>query len=155
MKKLSYIIIPLVTLLTSVLGSLITKEGRAWYQTINLPPITPPGSVIGSVWTVIFIFTAVAAIIVFNKTEKVNELWRLAILFLINAGLNVFWSYLFFGQYLIGWAVTAALVLEFSVLSLIVFCWPKSKLAAILLLPYAGWVLFASYLTYLIWRLNY
>lgn len=33
--------------------------------------------------------------------------------------------------------------------------WPRSRAAGILMLPYLGWVAFASVLNFTIWRLNY
>jgi tryptophan-rich sensory protein len=41
-----------------------------------------------------------------------------------------------------------------SVLAIIAYAWPSSKLAAILLVPYAAWTAFATYLTWAIYRLN-
>ncbi|PIR66294.1 MAG: hypothetical protein COU51_04675 [Parcubacteria group bacterium CG10_big_fil_rev_8_21_14_0_10_36_14] len=68
--------------------------------------------------------------------------------------LNFLWSYLFFDQHLFFLAIIEASILGFSVLILIIFIWPVSRLASILLFPYFGWVAFATYLTYAIWVLN-
>jgi len=40
------------------------------------------------------------------------------------------------------------------VIGLMILIWPVSRLAAGLLIPYAGWVAFATYLSYIIWSLN-
>ncbi len=155
--KPNYIIIPLITILTSVTGSFFTSQGMDWYKTINLPAWTPEGSFIGGVWTTIFILTTISALIVWNKSSKTpfnKRLRRIIIIFIANAALNVFWSFLFFTSHLIGLAVLEAVLLDISVIILIILIWPISKLASILLLPYAGWVAFATYLTYVIWTLN-
>ncbi len=164
--RLNYIIIPLITLGVSWFGSRLTSSGMDWYQTINLPAWTPSGSVIGLAWTIIFILGTISALIVWNKKDKdgiasspsalgndTGKKWIIA-LFLINAGLNLAWSWLFFNQHLIGPAVWEAGLLGLSVVILIILIWPFSKLAAWLLVPYGGWVTFATYLTYLIWNLN-
>jgi len=152
--KLNYVIIPLITLGVSWLGGRLTSGGMNWYQTIKLPAWTPPGSVIGFAWTTIFILSTISALIVWNRVSHQGRFWWIIIIFLINAGLNLGWSWLFFNQHLIGPAVWEAGLLGLSVVVLIILIWPFSRLAAWLLVPYGGWVIFATYLTYLIWALN-
>lgn len=153
--KLNYVIIPIVTVLTAVLGSRFTSSGLgSWYSTINLPAWTPPGSVIGLVWTTIFTLSTIAALIIWNTPGVKAKLPVFAGIFLLNAVLNVLWSYLFFSRHQIGMAVFEAIVLDLTVIALIVLAWPFSRLASALLMPYAAWVAFASYLTYSVWKLN-
>jgi tryptophan-rich sensory protein len=162
MKKLSYIIIPLIALATALSGSLLTSRGMSWYKTINLPDWTPPGSVIGIIWTVIFILAAISAIIVWNEAERNKKFkWTIA-LFIVNIFLNIGWSLVFFFQHQIGTAVMDALALWLSVLLLVLYIriiahqQGKTSLywSYIALLPYLVWVTFASYLTYTVWLLN-
>jgi len=154
--KLNYFLIPIITVLVSYTGSIFTSMGinSGWYDLINKPTWTPPGSVIGIVWTIIFILSTISALIVWNKLERDKRFWRIVFLFLINAGLNIFWSFLFFAQSLIGLALIEAIILSLTVFILIYLIYPKSKLAALLLIPYALWGSFASFLTYSIWILN-
>ncbi|MBU0476896.1 tryptophan-rich sensory protein [Patescibacteria group bacterium] len=152
--KPNYIIIPLVTFFVAAIGSWFTSGGMEWYETINLPTWTPPGSVIGVVWTTLFILAAISALIVWNKAQRNNRFWRIIVLFLANAGLNIFWSFLFFNQYLIGPAVWEAGLLGLSVIVLVILIWPISRWASALLVPYAIWVAFASFLTFTIWTLQ-
>ena len=154
MIKLNYIILPLITIFVSILGSWITKRGMEWYDTINLPSFTPPGSYIGAIWTVIFILATISALIVWNKMPHEGNFWWIIALFLINAGLNVFWSYLFFGRHMLNAAFIEAGLLDLSVIGLMILIWPVSRLASALLIPYAAWTAFATYLSYIIWSLN-
>lgn len=136
------------------LGGMITSAGMDWYETINLPDFTPSGYVIGTVWTIIFILAAISALIVWNRFPRGRRFNWIIGVFLVNAFLNVFWSYLFFGEHLLGLAIWEAGILAFSVALLIVVLRPFSRLAAILLYPYLFWVVFATYLTYTVWTLN-
>jgi benzodiazapine receptor len=154
MKMLHYILIPIAVILTAFIGGQITNVGMSWYKTINLPSWTPPGSIIGTVWTVIFILTAISAIIYWNKVPIGNMFYWILGFFVVNLLLNILWSFLFFGVHYLGWAVIEALVLDLSVIILMVLIFPFSKLASLLLFPYAFWVAFASYLTYSVWFLN-
>lgn len=152
--KLNYIIIPLIVIAVSVIGSFFTDSGMEWYDTLNLPSFTPPGSVIGAVWTVIFILCAASALIVWNKTKH-DKIFRIIIaIFLLNAFFNVLWSALFFNQQLIQASLIEIFILNALTLALIILIWPRSKPASALLMPYFAWVSFASYLLYNIWRLN-
>ena len=153
--RLNYLIIIFLTFAVAYFGSKITSAGMDWYKTIKLPDFTPPGYIIGAVWTFIFICAAISAIIIWNRGGRGNSLTIfLMLIFLINGGLNFLWSYIFFGQHLLGTAVIEAGILGLSVLVLIIGSWKVSRTASILLFPYFGWVIFATYLTYSVWKIN-
>jgi len=152
--KLNYIIIPLVAFLTAGIGSWITNGGMDWYRTINLPAFTPPGYIIGIAWTIIFILSAISALLVWNRFPRDKRFKWIIELFIINAFLNVSWSCFFFSFHFLGWAVFGAAFLFISVILLIFLIRPLLRLAAILLYPYAIWTAFATYLTCVIFKLN-
>jgi len=152
--KLNYLLIPLVTIATALGGSWITGGGMGWYDTINLPAWTPDGSIIGSVWTVLFVLATISALLIYNLMPKGKKRRAVMWAFLVNAVLNVLWSAVFFGWHLTGLAIIEAAVLSLSVLVLIVMIWPKSKASSVLLFPYFAWACFATFLTYSVWLLN-
>jgi len=157
MKFLHFILIPLAVILTAFIGSKITNVGMSWYNNrdlLNIPSWTPPGFIIGIVWTVIFILTTISAIIFWNKVPLGNVFYWILGFFIANLLLNILWSALFFGLHYIGLAVIEALILDLSVVMIMILLYPFSKLASMLLLPYAVWTAFASYLTYSVWFLN-
>jgi tryptophan-rich sensory protein len=150
----NYIFIPLTVIVVAVLGGLLTAGGMGWYKTISLPSWTPSGRFIGTVWTIIFILSAISALLVWNKfTRGARFKWTAAI-FIANAVLNVGWTFLFFNRHMLLSSVWEAGLLSASVIALIVLIWPRSRLAAALLVPYALWAPFALYLTYAVWILN-
>ncbi len=153
--KANYFVIPLVTIAVAVIGSQFTSSGLgSWYRSINLRSWTPPGSVIGLVWTTIFTLSTISALILWNTPSAKAKLPLLAGIFLLNGILNVLWSYLFFSQHQIVAAIFEAILLDLTVIALVILAWPISRLASVLLMPYAVWVAFASYLTYSVWKLN-
>jgi benzodiazapine receptor len=159
MKKinLSYVAIPLITILVAGFGGLITSSGMEWYQSINLPGWTPSGQIIGLVWTIIFALSTIAALLVWNskwRKKDQSRFNRIIIWFLINIGLNLGWSFIFFGRHLIFIAIEEAILLCLSVIRIIWLAWPVDKRTVYLLLPYALWTAFAAYLTYNVWLLN-
>jgi len=152
--KLNYIIIPLIAIFVSVFGGQLVNSGMQWYQTIKLPSLAPAGSIIGMVWTVIFIFCTIAALIIWNKFPRSNRFNLIIAIFLINAFLNVFWNFLFFANQWLMAGIIEMIILEITTLILIFLIWPQSKLVASLLIPYALWVPFATYLATQIYLLN-
>lgn len=152
--KFNYLIIPFIVFAVAWAGNILTRKGMDWYKTINLPDWTPSGMVIGSVWTGIFILSALALLIVWNSKKRNGSFWWIILLFTINAGLNLFWSELFFAYQKIGLALLDAVFLEVTVLSLIGLTSRFTPVASLLLIPYAGWVIFAIYLNYKIWMVN-
>lgn len=152
--RLNYIIIPAITLATALLGGKLTGGGMSWYRTIKLPSWTPPGSVIGAVWTFLFILATISALLVWNGSAHDNRFGLIIAIFIVNAILNISWSWLFFSQHLLGSAIFEAILLGLSVIILIILIWPRSIWAGGLLVPYALWVAFASFLTYKVWSLN-
>lgn len=154
--KLNYLIIPLAVLAVSVIGSMFTGVGigSGWYSTIAKPEWTPPGSVIGTVWTTIFVLTAASALIAWNKAKPDARARNAMIAYGVNGGLNLAWSYIFFARHWLGLAVFEAGLLGLSVVVIMVLVWKRSRVAALLLIPYAVWVSFATFLNYIIWRMN-
>lgn len=150
------LIIPAVTIGVALLGSSYTSAGMDWYKTINLPSWTPPGSVIGTVWTLIFILATLSAILARNYPghKYAKRIPFIMGLFVANAMLNVGWSLIFFKLHLVGWAAWEAAFLGASVVAIIAFLWPISRIAAYLLVPYAVWVAFATFLSANVWWLN-
>lgn len=153
--KINYLLIPLFAIAVSSLGSYFTSNAvNSWYLAIKKPSFTPPGSVIGAVWTVIFILATISVLIVWNKFDHNAYFWKIIGVFIVNGFLNILWSYLFFYKHSMYLAIWEAGILCLSVLVLIFLIWPLSAMAASLLVPYSAWVAFATYLTYTLYYLN-
>jgi len=154
MKIVQYLLVVLITGLVAGLGSWLTTQGIEWYYLSHLPTLAPAGSVIGGVWTVVFIASAGSLILWLQQKEKTANYYRVIWWFGVNAVLNLAWTYLFFFQRQVGASIIEMVGLELSVLILIWLMWKKRIYSSILLIPYAVWVLFATYLAYNFWILN-
>lgn len=153
--RFRFIVIPAVTIVVATAGSWLTSQGVGeWYQALHKPAFTPPGALIGAVWTGIYILATIAALAIYQKIPRGWRWYWLTAVFIANALLNVFWSYLFFVQHQVMAAFFEMLMLEATTIILAAMIWPASRLASILLWPYVVWVAFASYLTWLILTLN-
>ena len=136
------------------LGSIATAtEIKDWYPTIAKPSWNPPDAVFAPVWTTLFVMMGIAAWLVWKP-----EGWKAAqlplSLFGIQLLLNVAWSWIFFAQHEIGWAFLEIIILWLAIVATTLSFFRTSFLAGILMVPYLGWVTFASCLNFAIWQLN-
>jgi len=153
-NSIAFIVIGLAVVAVAVGGSLLTDSGMAWYATLQLPAFTPPGGVIGLVWTTIFLLSAVAVMLIWSARTAFPHFGSIIALLVINGVLNVLWSYVFFVAHQLGLAVAEMIVLNLTTLAIIILSWNRQRVAALLLLPYFAWVCFATYLAVVIWRMN-
>ena len=139
--------------LIGAIGAIWTSSDRSWYDGINKPSFTPPGGVIGSVWTLLFTLMGISLYLVWTSPSSNIKIIALTF-FVIQFIFNVAWSYLFFGLNKPLWALIEILVLLAFILITTFYFFKVNKLSGYLLIPYILWVSFASFLNYSIWRLN-
>ena len=139
---------------TAGIGAVATMPALKshWYRRLNKPPWQPPGPVFGPVWTVIYALIAASMLVVRSRGD--DEQRPLFVLFGTNLALNLAWTLIFFRGRSPLAAGVEIVVLEGTTLALVIRAWPKSRLAGLLLVPYALWVAFATALTWAIWARN-
>lgn len=130
-----------------------TPEIEGWYKTIEKPFWNPPEYIFGPVWTTLYIMMGLAAWLVW-KPEGFKAAATPLILFAAQLGLNVAWSWIFFGMHQPGWAFAEIVILCLAIVVTTVSFFRRSKAAGCLMVPYLAWVSFASVLNFVIWRLN-
>lgn len=157
MNKFVKIAIALVVCLAvGYSASLVTRPSVAeWYPTLEKPFFNPPNWIFMPVWTLLYVFMAIAAGLVWDKIKEENEAVKKALgFFIIQLTLNAVWSYLFFGlknpmlaliEIALLWLMIYETYLKFTKIN---------KTAGFLLIPYLGWVGFAAILNASIWWLN-
>lgn len=124
-----------------------------WYAALQKPAWTPPNSLFGPVWSVLYLLMGIAAWRVWLRGGFAGAPLALG-LFLLQLVLNALWSYLFFGLQRPDLAFVDILLLDLVVLATILAFWRVETAAGALLLPYLGWILFASALNAALWRMN-
>ena len=151
-QTVALVIFLAVTFAAAGIGSLATTPNIAtWYAGLAKPSWNPPNWIFGPVWTILYISMAVAAWLVWRQ----GGLWHWALaLFAVQLALNAAWSWLFFGFHLPGAAFAEVVALLVAIAATTIAFWQHSLAAGILMLPYLGWVAFATVLNFTIWRLN-
>lgn len=140
-----------------IAGAFFTANAiPTWFATLEKPFLNPLSWIFGPVWTILYALMAIAVFLVWKKRrgQQSQEVKKAVGLFLVQLLLNALWTPLFFGAHQLGIALLdIALMLIFILLTMRAF-FPLSRVAAYLLIPYAAWVLFATYLNAAFWYLN-
>ncbi len=148
MSIASMVLIALPVFLTACTGT-IFKPGT-WYDGLEKPSWTPPDWAFPVVWSILYLFIAIAGWLVWRQAG-----WSLALgLWIAQLVLNGAWSWLFFGLRRMDLAFLDVSLLWLCIASFIVIAWPISSTAAYLFMPYLLWVTTAGALNRAVWRMN-
>jgi tryptophan-rich sensory protein len=143
-----------VAFAVAALGSLTTIGAvNGWYARVPHVAWTPPNWAFGAVWTLLYTMIAVAGWLVWLRRGTAAA--RVALGFwTAQLVLNALWTPVFFAGYQVAglpalWlALAIILVLDLAVAATIALFWPVSRAAALLLVPYLLWILYASSLNW-------
>jgi len=139
---------------TAVIGGLGTDVTSGWYRHLDKPAWQPPGAAFGPAWTTLYALMAVASARTLDRMEEPAERRAFTTALGVNLVLNAGWNWLFFTARRPRWALAEILLLESSTLDLTRRAGKADSPAAKMLMPYAGWVAFATALNASIARRN-
>lgn len=149
-----------VNVASAQLGSAISQPYiQGWYAEAVRPAWTPPNWVFAAVWTVLYLATSVAAWLIWRERRR-RRVERALTLYVVQLVLNAIWSPLFFALYpVIGetatWlSLTVHMLLLVAIAATITEFWPIRRVAAVIMVPYLLWVMYAASLTIGIALLN-
>ena len=134
----------------AVLGGLSASGSAQTYRTLEQPAFAPPAWLFGPVWTVLYVMIGAAGWLLWRRRGRSVAL----VLWVVQLGLNLAWTPLFFAADLRGWALVDIVLLDLAVAGTMVLGWRISHAAVWLLAPYLAWTLFATALNASIWVLN-
>jgi tryptophan-rich sensory protein len=117
----------------------------AWYDSLDKSPLNPPGAVFGPVWTVLYVLIGVAAYLAW-AADTDRWLRPAMTLWVVQLILNLAWTPIFFGAQSPELALLEIVVLLIAIVATIVVFARRSLAAAAVMVPYALWVAFATYL---------
>jgi benzodiazapine receptor len=134
-------------------GRWTASEIPGWYRTLIRPAIAPPNWVFGPVWTLLYLLMAIAAWLVWQSPSSPARSWALA-LFLVQLALNCAWSWIFFRQHALGFALLEVALMWIAIGATTLLFGRVTPMAAWPMVPYWIWVSFATLLNEEFWRLN-
>lgn len=142
-----------VTFGVAVWASIASINAPTFYAALNKPIWAPPAALFGPAWTVLYSMMSVAAWLVLRTVG-----WRAArtamIVYLIQLVLNGLWSWLFFGWHWGAAAMVEVVMMWIAIVYTMMVFYRIQPLAALWLVPYLGWVSFASLLNLAVWQMN-
>lgn len=142
------IFIVLVVGVGAVIGTQTAPD--AWYQALAKPPFNPPNWLFAPVWFTLYVMIGIAGARVFlrDPVSPAMMLWGGQML------LNWAWSPTWFSLHLLWPAFAIIIAILALIIAFIVTNWKTDRPSALLFLPYAAWVAFASTLNLSIAILN-
>jgi tryptophan-rich sensory protein len=136
------------------IGSVPTARSiPLWYRTLDKPSWNPPDAVFGPVWTTLYALMGIALVLVRREARNPSS-ERAQAVFALQLALNLAWSFVFFGGRSVRGGVVVIGFLWVAIAATIATFWRVRPVAALLLMPYLGWVTFASALNTEIARRN-
>ena len=142
-RNKSALIISILIPLTVGTMSALFSGNMSSYSILTQPAFSPPGFIFPVVWTILYILMGASSYIVYfsNSSNKSKAL----LLYCIQLFFNFCWSIIFFGLDLF----------LFAFIWLIALILIVNPLSAYLQIPYLIWCIFAAYLNFSIFLLNW
>jgi tryptophan-rich sensory protein len=138
--------VPLVLLIGFTAGQLGGPD-TPWFAGLVKPSIYPPPAVFGIVWSILFVLIGLSLALVASAWGAAGRglaLGVFAVQFLVTQS----WSAVFFGMQDMQGGLIVIGVAGVLLLAALPLFWRVRRAAALLLLPYLGWVCFAGALNY-------
>jgi benzodiazapine receptor len=121
---------------TAVGGVIVAFAREPWYDNLRRPGWAPPGWVSVPLAIGVHLLVGVAGWRIWVRAPGSSALS----LWVVQLGLGLGWTVLFFGLWVPRWALAEAALLAVVAVATVVTAWPRSRLAAVLLLPYLAWI---------------
>ena len=127
--------------------------GNIWFARLDKPAIMPPGWVFGFTWSILYIMMAAALAFILEARGAKGRGIAIA-LFVIQFALNLAWSPVFFALHkiMLAFGLIVAILLWAGITTILF--WHIRRIAALLMIPYLAWLLFAGYLNWQIHLMN-
>jgi translocator protein len=131
------------------------SDFTTWYDALAKPRWTPPPSVIGTIWTIVYPLIAIATVATVVKVVR-GDLPRIVLIpLVINLASNVAFTPIQFGLRNLPLAAADILVVLVTIVWWIALTWrPGSQWISLVLSPYLVWVTIATVLQFSITLMN-
>lgn len=152
-KKLLVICIA-IPLLVGGVSAFLTGGSMQLFETVNKPPLSPPGWLFPVVWTILYTLMGIATYLMLTAEAEKQEKARALSVYIYQLIVNFLWPTFFFNFQWYLFAFLWLVLLWILVLITLLRYYNISKPAGYLLIPYLIWLTFAAYLNLGIWLLN-
>lgn len=143
-----------IPLIVGGVSAFLSKNAMMQFQTLNQPPLSPPGWLFPIVWTILYILMGVSSYLISESGADSESVMAAQQIYYFQLLLNFLWPVFFFNFEWYLFAFFELLALWIAVFVMIRRFAEISKLAAYLNIPYLIWLTFAAYLNLGVWWLN-
>lgn len=153
-KSLSLLLVSLLVVYgVEWAASLFTRSSvGGWYVSLVKPSWNPPNWVFPVVWTLLY--TSMGISLWGALKQPIAHKGRLLLPYSVQLALNFTWSWAFFYSQSPLLGLVNIILLNGAILWTIISFWSSCRWAALLLIPYFSWVLYATTLNLFIWLAN-
>ena len=137
-----------------LLVGFITRNSINVYDTLKKSFLTPPNSVFQIVWLVLYTVIGIAAYRIYMNNKAERNDYNGYFYYLVQLLINFLLAIIFLNLRLYGISFILIIILLLLIIITTIKFFKVDKIAGVLMIPYIGWVVFASYLTFYIWMFN-
>ncbi|CCM74060.1 TspO/MBR family protein [Rhizobium mesoamericanum] len=148
-KALTYVVFIAVAL-GGGLAIGVNNLPAEWYQSLTKPPFNPPDWIFGPVWLALYALIGIAG----ARTWLRGHLSVGMLIWAWQMVFNFLWLPFFFGLRMLSASLVIIVLLLALILAFSANRWNSDRTAALLFVPYAAWVGFATLLNASIVYLN-
>ncbi len=144
----------LLPLAVGGLAAFLTRDAMASFESLEQPPLSPPGWVFGVAWTFLYTLMGISYYLLMQAGGNQEEKKEAGFLYFLQLAVNFLWPIFFFGK---GWylfSLVWLILLWILVFNMIRKFGEISLRAGQLQIPYLVWLTFAAYLNAGVWWLN-
>ena len=150
MKKINFLALSISILFAEAVGflsALISGNMSGTYDSLIIPPLSPPAILFPIAWAILYAFMGAAAYFVWDSKRGTAAEKSLALrLYLAQLLVNFSWSIFFFRFEAFWFSIAVIILLDILVLLTTVRFKAINRLSYWLMLPYLAWLIFATYL---------
>lgn len=143
-----------IPLIIGGISAFLTRGSMEIFETLNQPPLSPPGWLFPVVWTILYVLMGIASYLIIQSDADSDKIASAMTVYIWQLVVNFLWPTFFFN---FGWYLFAflwILLLWLLVLITTIRFYGISKVAGLLMIPYLLWTTFATYLNLGVWWLN-
>jgi tryptophan-rich sensory protein len=142
------VLVPIVLLVGFISGQLAYGDpDNSWFAALHKPALFPSPEIFSIAWSIPYVLMGLALALVAAARGASGRGIAIAV-FLVQLLLNLAWTPLFFGLHEIRSALILLVVLDVAILLTVVLFARVRPRAALLLVPYLAWALFATLLNW-------
>ena len=143
-----------IPLIIGGISALLTRGSMKVFETLEKPPLSPPGWLFPVAWTILYVLMGIASYLVLESEAEPEAVTNAIHIYFYQLVVNFLWPVFFFQFQWFFFSFIWLVLLILLVAAMIKEFYGISKTAAGLNIPYFLWILFAGYLNFTIWWIN-